>query len=100
MIKAFFLDELPWHAGYGIISNHFDEIDMPQLYTSYQYLQAFLVNMNYEEYLDFCKNYLGAKIYRKNGARYASVHFPITQDVKRFVDLFTDKFEKGYNCEG
>lgn len=95
-MNAFYLDDLPWHQGYAIISNHFDEIAMPQLHTSYQYLQAALVGMTYEEFLVFCKECLGAKISRKNGARYASVHFPITEEVKRFVDLLNNKFEKGY----
>ena len=97
MIKAFYLDELPWHEGYGIITNNFDTIEMPVLHTSYQYLQALLVDMGYEEYLDFCRDCLGAKIYRKSGAKYASVHFPITQDVNRFVELLNEKFEKGYD---
>lgn len=96
-MKAFYLDPLPWHEGYGIIQNHFDQIPMPQLYTSYQYLHALLVGMNYEEYLTFCEESLGAKVFRKSGARYASVHFPITEDVNRFVELLNDKFSKGYN---
>lgn len=96
-MKAFYIDELPWHQGYCIITNNFDVIPMPKLHTSYQYLEASLVGMNYEEFLDFCEKKLGARVHRKNGARYASVHFPITNDVKRFVDVLNEKFEKGYN---
>lgn len=93
---AFYLDELPWHKGYGIISNNFDKIKMPQMHTSYRYLEAALVGMTYEEYLIFCRENLGGKIFRKNGARYASIHLPITEDVKHFVELLNNKFEKGY----
>ena len=95
-MKAFYVDPIPWHEGYAIISNHFDEIKMPRLQTSYQYLQSFLVGMDYEEYLEFCRECLGAKISRKDGAKYASVHFPITEDLKHFVEVLNDKFEKGY----
>ena len=95
-MKAFYLDELPWHQGYCLICNHFDEIKMPPMHTSYHFLEAALIGMTYEEYLVFCKESLGAKISRKNGARYASIHFPITEDVKRFVELLNEKFKKGY----
>ena len=96
-MKAFYLDAISWHKGYGIITNNFDKINMPKLHTSYQLLQAILVGMDYEEYLTFCEECLGAKISRKNGARYASVHFPITEDVNHFVELLNRKFEKGYS---
>lgn len=98
-MNAFYLEELSWDKGYGIITNNFDQIEMPQLHTSYGYLKAYLVGMSYEDYLVFCKDYLGAKVSRKKGARYASVHFPITDDVKKFVAILNDKFEKGYKCE-
>lgn len=94
---AFYLDELPWHQGYCIISNNFDKIKMPKMSTSYGYLEAALVGMTYEEYLIFCKENLGGKISRKNGAKYASIHLPITEDVKHFVELLNNKFKKGYN---
>jgi len=91
-MRAIYIDELPWHEGYGVIQNNFDEIEMPVLNTSYQYLYAYLVDMNYEEYLTFCRESLSAKISRKSGAKYAAVHFPITEDFKRFVDLLDKKF--------
>ena len=97
MIKAFYLDEIPWHQGYGIIQNHFDTSEMPMIHTAYQYLHAALVGMTYESYLSFCEESLGAKISRKSGAKYATVHFPITEEVKRFINLLNEKFEKGYN---
>ncbi len=96
-MNAFYIDELPWHEGYCIIGNHFDEIDMPMLHTSYGYLIAYLVGMSYEHYLKFCEESLGAKVVRKKGAKYASVHFPITEEVKRFVGILNKKFEEGYD---
>ena len=96
-MKPFYLDDLPWHSGYAIISNHFDQFSMPTMHTSYNYLIAALVGMDYEEYLVFCKENLGAKVTRKNGAKYASIHFPITEDVKRFVEVLNDNFKKGYD---
>lgn len=96
-MKAFYLDKLPWHEGYGVITNNFDKIPMPQLHTSYQYLQAMLTGMKYEEYLIFCAECLGAKIYRKSGAKYAAIHFPITREVDRFISFLNEQFEKGYN---
>lgn len=91
-MRAIYIDELPWHDGYGVIQNHFDEIEMPQIESSYHYLYACLLGMNYEEYLTFCRESLGAKISRKNGAKYAAIHFPITGDFRRFVDLLNKKF--------
>lgn len=95
-MKAFRLDVTPWHEGYGIITNNFNKMGMPLIHTSYQYLQAMLAGMKYEEYLIFCEECLGAKIYRKNGAKYASIHFPITGEVNRFVDFLNEQFNKGY----
>lgn len=95
-MKVFYLDDLPWHQGYGLICNHFDEIKMPPLHTSYQFLEAALVGMTYEEFLIFSAECLGAKVSRKNGERYASIHFPITEDVKRFVEVLNNNFKKGY----
>lgn len=96
-MNAFYLDNLPWHSGYAIIANNFDKIKMPQLHTSYHYLEAALVGMTFEEYISFCEESLGAKVSRKSGAKYASIHLPITEDVKHFVRLLNEKFEKGYN---
>lgn len=96
-MKAFYLDPLPGHEGYAIITNNFDKIKMPPLHTSYRYLEALLVDKSYEDYLYFCEEFLGAKIYRKDGAKYASIHFPITEDVNRFVAVLNRNFEKGYD---
>ena len=57
-MKAFRLDATPWHEGYGIITNNFNKMGMPQIHTSYQYLQAMLAGMKYEEYLIFCEECL------------------------------------------
>lgn len=96
-MKAFYLDPLPWVEGYSNLQNNFDTIKMPQLKTSYHFLAARLLNMTYEEYLVFCRECLGAKVYRKSGAKYATIYFPETTDTKRFINLLNKKFEKGYN---
>lgn len=96
-MRAFFLDECPWELDTYIISNNFDQIEMPMIHTSYQLLQARLVNMTYKEYLDFCKYSLGAKVMKQPKQKWASVYFKKTSDVEKFIKILNDKFDQGYN---
>lgn len=95
-MKAFFLDQVPWDLNSYIISNNFDQIPMPTIYTSYQLLQARLVGMTYAEFLEFCRDYLGAQVIKRINMRYASVYFKNTPEVRKFVDILNQKFEDGY----
>lgn len=95
-MKAFFLDSIPWDLNTYIISNHFDEIKMPMINTSYQLLQARLVGMTYKEYLNFCKYSLGAEVIKKPNQKWAFIHFKDTSDVRKFVDVLNQKFNEGY----
>ena len=96
-MNAFFLDKKPGNDDLYIISNHFDEIEMPMIQTSYQYLAAALIGKDYESYLDFCKNSLGAQVVRKSGAKYASVYFKDTDNVRKFIAILNQNFERSYN---
>ena len=96
-MKAFFIEPHPSRKNYYIINNNFNTIPMPMIHTSFQYLMARLVGMNYEDYLIFCKEQLGALVVRSKGARYASVYFPNTSNVKRFVEILNDNFERSYD---
>lgn len=98
-MKAFFLDEVPWQAEGYIISNNFNEIEMPMINTSYQLLQARLVGMTYSQYLDFCRECLGAQVVRHKRAKYASVYFKDTPDVKKFIDILNQNFNRGYSIK-
>ena len=95
-MKAFFLDECPWDLDTYVISNHFDEIWMPTMHTSYQLLQARLVGMTYKEYLEFCRDSLGAKVIKKPNQKWAFIHFKDTPDVRKFIDVLNQKFDEGY----
>lgn len=95
-MKAFFLDSIPWDEDTYIISNNFDQIVMPMIDTSYQLLQARLINMTYKEYLNFCKYSLGAEVIKRSNQKWAFVHFKDTPDVRRFIDVLNQKFDEGY----
>lgn len=95
-MNAFFLDEIPWQPDRYIISNHFDEIETPMIHTSYQLLQARLVNMTYKEYMEFCRDSLGAEVMKQPNQRWAAIHFKDTPDVRKFVGILNTKFDEGY----
>lgn len=95
-MKAFFLESCPWDLDTYVISNNFDQIVMPMINTSYQLLQARLVGMTYQEYLDFCKYSLGAKVIKRPNQRWAFIHFKDTSDTKKFVEILNNKFDEGY----
>ena len=95
-MKAFFIEECPWDLDTCVICNNFDKIEMPIISTSYQLLQARLVGMTYKEYLDFCKNSLGAKVMKQPNQKWAFIHFKNTADTRKFVDVLNQKFEEGY----
>ena len=95
-MNAFFLDQVPWSEDEYIISNHFDEIKMPMIKTSYQLLQARLVDMTYKEYIDFCRDSLGAKVMKKPNQKWASIYFKDVAEVRKFIEILNKNFEKGY----
>lgn len=95
-MNAFFLDQIPWSEDEYIISNHFDEIEMPMIKTSYQLLQARLVDMTYKEYIDFCRDSLGAKVMKKPNQKWTSIYFEDTAKVRKFIEILNKKFEEGY----
>lgn len=95
-MNAFFLDQVPWSDDEYIISNRFDEIEMPMIQTSYQLLQARLVGMTYMEFLEFCRDSLGAKVTRRPNQRWGSIYFKDTAEVRKFVEVLNKKFEEGY----
>lgn len=95
-MKAFFLESCPWDLDTYVISNNFDQIVMPIINTSYQLLQARLVGMTYQEYLDFCKYSLGAEVIKRPNQRWAFIHFKDTSDTKKFVEILNNKFDEGY----
>ena len=95
-MKAFFLESCPWDLDTYVISNNFDQIVMPMINTSYQLLQARLVGMTYQKYLDFCKYSLGAEIIKRPNQRWAFIHFKDTPDTKKFVEILNNKFDEGY----
>lgn len=96
-MNAFFLDQLPWSEDEYIISNHFDEIEMPMIKTSYQLLKARLVGMTYKEYLEFCRDSLGARVIINHNHKWSSVYFKDTPNVRKFVGILNTKFDEGYN---
>ena len=96
-IDAFYLDAHPTVKDRYIITNNFDQIPIPTLKVSYHVLEARLLNMDYEEYLVFCKECLGAEVLRQEGARYAATYFKDTIDVRKTLKLLNANFRKAYN---
>lgn len=96
-MKAFFIEPHPSRKDWYIINNNFNDIPMPRIHTSFQYLMARLVGMDYEQYIQFCNDELGAMVVRTKGARYASVYFPNTSNVRKFVEILNDNFERSYD---
>lgn len=94
-ISAFSLEERPGMKDKYVIINHFDEIPVPRLNTSYRVLEARLLHKTYEEYIDFCSDYLGAFVSR--GGKYAGIYFENTYNVQRLVNLLNKKFKESYD---
>lgn len=93
---AYYLDSTPIVKGKYIIANHFDSIPMPRLDVSYRTVEARLLGMNYEEYLVFCEECLGAVISRNEGAKYAAIYFDNTTEVQKLITLMNQKFGESY----
>lgn len=93
---AYYLDSTPLAKGKYIISNHFDSIPMPRLDVSYRTVEARLIGMDYEEYLVFCEECLGAVISRNKGAKYAAIYFDNTNEVQKLITLMNKKFGESY----
>lgn len=97
MIDVFYLDSSLSHIGWNIIQNHLDQISMPRIKTSIHVLEARLIGMTYEEYLDFCQDSLGAQVVRSEGQKYALIYFRNNEQVRRLVNLLNQKFKESYD---
>ena len=96
MSKVFYLDPHPTLNNWYIIQNHLDEYEMPMARTTYHHLIAHLVGMDYESYLTFCSDCLGAWVVRKDNAKYASIYLKNIEVVNIFVDILNRKFKESY----
>lgn len=87
----FKLDEKPGLKGYKILS--FVGFEYYKTDGSYGVLPARLLHMTYPQYLDFCEQKLGAKVIRKFNAKYVSIYFPESAELKNFLKVLNTLFE-------
>lgn len=94
--NAYYLESHPSIKDRYIISNNFNIIPMPQLTTSYLTVNARLIGMDYEEFIAFCEECMGAIINRSDGAKFAGIYFKNTTDTQKLVALMNRKFRESY----
>ena len=91
-MNYFFLDTSPWSDKY-ILRPLIEVMPFPHGTTgSYMLIAARVMNMDYVDYLRFCRDQLGAELNGRN-KKYVTVYFDKTPEVEAFVKLLNTRME-------
>lgn len=95
MGKYFYLIDKPGSEDYSIL-----QINLPNYRIekgSYNVLPARVLNMNFLDYVDFCKNSLGAIVNYGNNKYYPAIYFPKNSRVQTFIEVLNDLIKNSIN---